>query len=87
MVSSGLIIGIVIGGIVLAVALFCFNNATRQVSIDKEVERIVSVVGVNQEAAKIGCGWLIFLGNMGLPVRLKFYSFLHSNKYYWIIKD
>ena len=53
MVSSGLIIGIVIGGIVLAVALFCFNNATRQVSIDKEVERIVSVVGVNQEAAKI----------------------------------
>lgn len=53
MVSSGLIIGIVIGGIVLAVVLFCFNNATRQVSIDKEVERIVSVVGVNQEAAKI----------------------------------
>lgn len=53
MVSSGLIIGIVIGGIVLAVVLFCFNNATRQVSIDKEVERIVNVVGVNPEATKI----------------------------------
>jgi hypothetical protein len=53
MVSSGLIIGIVIGGIVLAVVLFCFNNATRQVSIDSEVEKIVRVVGVDEKTSKV----------------------------------